>query len=165
MGDGYYVSMTINRKRYHGVLVSQDALKEASDIFFQHEAMSLNINKRMENLQKKNSSDDQKPLQGHHNISGDILYPYHDGNADEKRPVQKFKYCSATKTTLGYRVIVATYANIIEASNGDDDLFEKIKEACDEGGNWVGKYYYQYEVSSMMTLNHIHIKSNWDIGQ
>jgi hypothetical protein len=144
VGDGYYVSTTINRKRYYGVLISQEALRQASDIFFQDEALSLEINKRMAFLQQKQiSPEHEDDTKGKNNF----CIKLDNKKIDETHQVQKFKYCDETTSTSGYRVILATYANILEASNGDDELFEKIKVACDEGGNWVGKYYYQYEVS------------------
>lgn len=145
IGDGYYVSTTINRKRYYGVLIPQEALKQASDIFFQDEALSLEINKRMAFLQQKQTSikNEQDSRKGKKHDCGNQVS---NQNFDETQQVQKFKYCHETKNTSGYRVILATFANILEASNGDHTLFEKIKVACDEGGNWVGEHYYQYEV-------------------
>jgi len=148
VGDGYYVSTTINRKRYYGVLISQDALKQASDIFFQDEALSLEINKRMAFLQQRHMSpidndDDDDDVKGKNSNS---CQKVSHKEFNETYQVQKFKYYKETKNTSGYRVILATYANVLEASHGDDELFDKIKSACDEGGNWVGRYYYQYEV-------------------
>lgn len=140
------MSTTINRKRYYGVLIPQEALKQASDIFFQDEALSLEINKRMAFLQQKQTSikNEQDSRKGKKHDCGNQVS---NQNFDETQQVQKFKYCHETKNTSGYRVILATFANILEASNGDHTLFEKIKVACDEGGNWVGEHYYQYEVS------------------
>ena len=61
-GDGVYVSATSHNKRYYGVLVDQAALKEASSLWFQHEASSLELNRRMKHLEDTaNANADQKP--------------------------------------------------------------------------------------------------------
>ena len=78
---------------------------------------------------------------------------------DNEKQVQKFKYVYPTKKTLGYRVILATYANVLEAAGEDEDLLKRMKAACDEGGNWVGKLYYQYEV-----ITRTHTWSRWRIS-
>ena len=54
VGEGVYVSATTsNKKRYYGVLVDQPALKEASTMWFQDQADSLELNRRMRVLMKK----------------------------------------------------------------------------------------------------------------
>ena len=50
MGDGVYVSATASGKRLYGVLVEQAALKEASMLYFQDQAESLELNRRMKVL-------------------------------------------------------------------------------------------------------------------
>ena len=136
VGNGHYVSTELNNKRYYGVLISQDSLKQANDLHFQDEGFSLELNRRMEALRARHGANDSE-----------------DKSKEDKRrkfdngvQVQKFQYVDATKKTLGYRVILATYANVLEASGDNDEMLKIIKCACDEGGNWVGTYYYQYEV-------------------
>jgi hypothetical protein len=60
------------------------------------------------------------------------------------RPIQKFIYETAGKL----RRLVATFGNIAAAADGTDDgaLPASIREACQSGGAFVGRYYYQYEV-------------------
>lgn len=67
--------------------------------------------------------------------------------------VQKFKYVSASQPdqqkaakTSDYRVLVATFCDVNEASACDRAQAEKILAACEAGGNFVESYYYQYEV-------------------
>jgi len=136
VGNGHYISTELNNKRYYGVLISQDSLKNANDLHFQDEGFSLDLNRRMEALRTRHGAKDSE-----------------DKSKEDKRrefgngkQVQKFQYVDATKKTLGYRVILATFANVLEASGDNADMLKSIKCACDEGGNWVDKYYYQYEV-------------------
>ncbi len=121
VGDGCYINTTINNKRYYGVLISQESLKEASELHFQDEAASLALNTRMVNLRKNHSS---------FNLS---TQDENDEKYDrEEVQVQKFKYVEANAKTLGYRVILATYANVREAARDKNDLFQQIKSACDK---------------------------------
>eukprot|EP00978_Attheya_sp_CCMP212_P012793 scaffold31977_cov51-Attheya_sp.AAC.2 len=46
-GDGCYISATVDRRRYYGVLIDQNALKAASLLSFQEDVDSLNLNRRM----------------------------------------------------------------------------------------------------------------------
>lgn len=124
VGDGCYITTTINNKRYYGVLISQDSLREASDLHFKDEAASLALNSRMVNLPKKEALQNQAIPGGE---ESDRQYKY-----SEEKQVQKFKYVDANATTLGYRVILATYANVLEAARDDDSLFQRIKSACDK---------------------------------
>ena len=72
-----------------------------------------------------------------------------------QRQVQKFRFV-APKTTntndIGYRVLLATYADIEAASEENEAKAKQIEKACSEGGGFVGKHYYQYEVSNFVLL-------------
>lgn len=115
------------------MLISQDSLQQASDLHFQDEESSLNLNERMVSLRTKQA--------------GITVPPQAETSTEEKeKQVQKFKYVDATSKTLGYRVILATYANVREAGGGDPAYLAQIKNACEAGGDWVGNYYFQYEV-------------------
>ena len=51
-----------------------------------------------------------------------------------------------------YRVLLATYADIDAASEDDVEKGKKIEAACKAGGDFVGGYYYQYEVRKFALL-------------
>lgn len=60
-GEGCYVSATTsNNKRFYGVLVDQSALKEASNLWFQDQADSLELNRRMKLLIEQKEKEDSK---------------------------------------------------------------------------------------------------------
>ena len=247
MGDGVYVSATTaGNKRYYGLLIDQPALKEATSLWLQDQADSLELNKRIRVLQQNqavtvssegNGIEDRSadrvngsksipatdeethskgiepqngqtilgefsetlsgaPLQTalstsgaseggslqHHTTHGDAsrMRPFDQPNEypaakevrvedqeakrgtaipkqntteifwNNDRPVQKFKYVNVKQTDdPGYRVLVATFVNVEEASSGDLQLAKDIQRACEEGGNYLpgdSRYYYQYEV-------------------
>lgn len=173
LGECCYVSTTINSRRYYGVLIDQESLKEASNLHFEDEASSLQLNQRMVALQKESKAKvlsqphGQCQTQGHplcqigaSNQEKEIM---HNINSDEDekitfnldRQVQKFRYVDEkSKTAIGgYREIIATYADVLAASEDDRKRACLIQEACESGGNWVGKYYYQYEVRLYKVLN------------
>jgi len=64
--------------------------------------------------------------------------------------VQKFRYVGPTQNKaqplLGYRVLLATYADVSAAAEDDSEKMNLIGKACQSGGGFVGEYYYQYEV-------------------
>lgn len=263
VGDGVYVSATTAaNRRYYGVLVDQSSLKEASSMWLQDQAGSLELNRRIKVLKQQQDAKDpssssageepstskstgkhipeetnlQEPsktpevpanpigvtvttsiaatlstndesasrIQGEAStLNGTVTAikrpldstSDHDqtnkrfrtndrtdqdtvadlpqteirrggdkekGNAklmsSNDRPVQKFKYIMGqTKYSQrgektedpGYRVLVATFANVEEASCGNITLAEAIEKACEEGGNYLpgdSEYYFQYEV-------------------
>ena len=119
MESTYYVSAEINHKKYYGVLIPQDVLVNASDLHFESEGNSLAINRRMGALRAPEVSKDEGE-EHRDNVSKRPSY-------DASRQVQKFKYVEPTKNTTGYRLILATYANLWEASGEDMDVFMKIK--------------------------------------
>jgi hypothetical protein len=73
---------------------------------------------------------------------------------DSTRTVQKFRYMSPTinsnegkgTSMAGYRQLIATYVDVTAAAEDDPDRQQLIENACRSGGNFVGEYYYQYEV-------------------
>ena len=156
-GEGCYISTTIHNKRYYGVLISQDSLKEASELHFMEEAKSLNLNRRMVDLRDVHGSVHDN---GNGNGDGSVHDNGNDNNGgvggtmantvgesqkqkqkQKQRQVQKFKYVDATKKTTGYRVILATYANLEEAASGygygngngnGNRMLDEIKSACEK---------------------------------
>lgn len=202
-GDGCYVSATIHNRRYYGLLVDQEALKNASLLWFQEEAASLDLNRRMKMLQGQASVEGASRPSGTQVTNGSKdsssmdegkKRPAVTSDADggtkrikleseaggepvpmavssaaaatqdqaggfdsqtavastHKHQVQKFRYvehnAKATSKDLGYRVLLATFADIGAASEDDAAKGKLIEDACQAGGGFVGKYYYQYEV-------------------
>jgi hypothetical protein len=71
----------------------------------------------------------------------------HDDMQDA-RQVQKFLFLPPdNKTDPGYRTLLATYANVNAAAEDNPAKVKLISKACNDGGNFVGKYYYQFMVS------------------
>jgi hypothetical protein len=166
-GEGCYISATVNNRRYYGVLIDQAALTAASLLHFQDEAGGLDLNRRMRALNEQ-VEEQGIPLPngtaaGDKRLASDGL-----GNENRKRQkseptsvasnsalspetkhsqqVQKFRYIEGTTSSQGYRLLVATYADVDAASEEDPDKAKEIEAACVAGGNFVGRYYYQYEV-------------------
>ena len=157
-GEGCYISTTIHNKRYYGVLISQDSLKEASELHFMEEAKSLNLNRRMVDLRdvygnvhdndngdgNDNDNDNNGGVGG--TMGNTLVEKQGQGQGQKQRQVQKFKYVDATKNTTGYRVILATYANLEEAASGygygngngngnganGNRMLDEIKSACEK---------------------------------
>ena len=69
-------------------------------------------------------------------------------NLSLDQAVQKFKYVEGKTSFDGYRVLLATYSDVLAASEDDQEKALKIDLACKSGGDWIGNYYYQYQVSS-----------------
>jgi hypothetical protein len=152
-GDGYYISATVqNNRRYYGVLVDQAALKAASLLHFHDESRSLDLNRRMKALKEHQlgaepTADREEPPpkkvkldSGNGSVPGDTA----------GRLVQKFRYIDTTATDpngMGYRLLMATFTDVAAAAEDDVLKAEKIHEACQAGGGFVDKYYYQYQVS------------------
>jgi hypothetical protein len=210
-GDGCYVTTTVHNRRYYGLLVDQDALKNASLLWFEEEAAGLDLNRRMqllrdeqvsrqvsrsdieshangdnggekkrsilegssENLAKENKRMKLEPGEEASttiapvpdavpsNIPASASNPSH-GVAEEVgklltpghlRQVQKFRYVPPTSkknaADIGYRILLATYADIEAASEDDQEAARRIDKACQGGGGYVGKYYYQFEVRKL----------------
>ena len=62
--------------------------------------------------------------------------------------VQQFRFVPATGTSSSaYRILMATYMDAITAAAQHPDRdAASIEAACRTGGNFVGEFYYQYEV-------------------
>jgi hypothetical protein len=200
-GDGCYVSALVQNRRYYGLLVDQEALKNASLLWFQEEAASLDLNRRMKMLRSEASCDGLgrtsgiPPTNGSKdgNDEGKKRAPTYDQEGDakrikldsaaeplpmavpsaasavpdqagssvspqtpvasaHKRQVQKFRYVEPKEMEnskdQGYRVLLATFADIAAASEDDPEKGKLIEDACQAGGGFVGNYYYQYEVGT-----------------
>lgn len=171
IGDGCYVSTTVNNRRYYGVLIDQESLKSASILHFKDEAHGMDINRRMKALKqaqladnlatrgedssvaytdRKRSADEpmsSKPTKKVKYENDSSNPPTPDG-MELHRQVQKFRFVENQdgNSNLGYRILLATYANTDAAAEDDDEKARQIDEACRLGGNFVGEYYYQYEV-------------------
>mmetsp|Transcript_21943 Transcript_21943/g.54208 ORF Transcript_21943/g.54208 Transcript_21943/m.54208 type:complete len:1146 (+) Transcript_21943:76-3513(+) len=152
-GEGCYVSATTsNNKRYYGVMVDQATLKEASSLWFQDQADSLELNRRMKLILDKEKDEAKQTEEG----DDDSSQPNKRQKVEEKaelppsttdQSVQKFKYVKSTSSSLSdYRQLLATFLNVNEASQGDPAKSERIRNACEVGGGFVGSDYYQYEV-------------------
>jgi hypothetical protein len=67
------------------------------------------------------------------------------------RQVKKFRYVAPVtnggQSLPGYRILLATYADVAAAAEDDPEKSRLIESACQSGGNYVGEYFYQYEVS------------------
>lgn len=214
VGEGCYVSSTINNRRYYGVLIDQSTLLKASELYFMEEAASLDINRRMMFLHDKHNKqiESEKKLPHSSQTTND---QFHDvansvknnpldlleaptkkqkmmseiptssmiidaprspdmktqpnllniakpgknastGESAERMPkfpkdkqVQKFEYIRPAvrdKNSPGYRKLLATYANVAAASEECPKKANQIYSACESGGDFVGDYYFQYQV-------------------
>jgi len=198
-GDGCYVSATVQNRRYYGLLVDQEALKHASLLWFQEEAGSLDLNRRMKMLHNEALSSAEETFNGDKKrpatssadetttaeaatkrikvenggsktahtpdavssnaaaaaattpgtaASGDELKRL--ATLGQQRQVQKFRYAAPVNKKgnkdIGYRYLLATFADVASAAEDDVEKAKQIEEACQAGGGYVGKYYYQYEV-------------------
>jgi hypothetical protein len=167
-GEGCYISATVNNRRYYGVLIDQAALTAASLLHFQDEAGGLDLNRRMRALNEQveergvpppngilaagdkrvaseGLDDDNRKRQKSEPTSvasNSVLF----SEAKHSQQVQKFRYIEGTTSSQGYRLLVATYADVDAASEEDPDKAKEIETACVAGGNFVSRYYYQYEV-------------------
>ena len=190
----------MHNRRYYGLLVDQEALKNASLLWFQEEAGSLDLNRRMKMLH--NEAPTEEPASA--GTDGDKKRPATPGDSSgveaatkriklehgsaaatpdavaslgatggtttgdgseakpparlgHQRQVQKFRYAEpADKKSdkdLGYRFLLATFADVAAASEDDSEKARQIEEACQAGGGYVGSYYYQYEVRKAPTSN------------
>lgn len=171
VGEGCYVTATVNNKRYYGLLVEKDALKAASLMHYQDEAAGLDLNRRMKVL--SDQQEDRKPPaiesvdSGQTNpspqpdpvSSNSASLPTNTdaatADAQASRQVQKFRYVDQPsdggQLVPGYRLLLATYANVEAAAEDNVQLISSIRLACQAGGNFVGDYYYRYEVRPTFT--------------
>jgi len=73
-------------------------------------------------------------------------FKYVNGRGEQKRKGEVSMTTTRTSEDSGYRILLATYVDVNAASEDDIERQSKILSACDSGGDWVGNYYYQYEV-------------------
>jgi hypothetical protein len=206
-GDGCYVTTTVHNRRYYGLLVDQDALKNASLLWFEEEAAGLDLNRRMKMLREVQASRSDIESQTNGDNGGEKKRPVDGGSSENlaketkriklepgeeastsiapvpdavpsnipavasnpsqgvaaevgklltpghQRQVQKFRYVPPTSkknADIGYRILLATYADIEAASEDDQEAARLIDKACQAGGGYVGKYYYQFEVRKLL---------------
>ena len=175
IGDGCYISATVSSRRYYGVLIDQGALKAASELHFRSEAESLDLNWRMmalqrqqkkktENYEDRDGDGDPSAVGKAAGVDPDKKRPRIAFSSSSRaaapssalplddRPIQKFRYVDpresgdASGSSPGYRLLIATYADVAAASEDFPERAPPIRSACQSGGNFVGDYYYQYEV-------------------
>jgi hypothetical protein len=131
--------------------VDQAALKAASLLHFQDEASSLDFNRKMGALQQLRpestlvEKETGNPLKKRRRLS--------DGETNglaQTHAVQKFRYVQASHDrghpATGYRELLATYVDVAAAAEDDLEKSSKVADACNRGGDFVGNYFYQYEV-------------------
>lgn len=163
-GDGCYVSATVNNRRYYGVLIDQEALKAASLLHFQGAASGLELNRRMKSLLEQNGGFDRKrpaedlqdegrkrqrtvtPLAAPSSVLSASVPSAFPNNNRVSRQIQKFRFHGSEKGAPGFRELLATYSCLSAAAEDDAEREPQIEAACQNGGNFVGNYYYQFEV-------------------
>ena len=160
-GEACYVAATINNRRYYGALVDQDALKSASLLHFQDAAYGLELNQRMRIMKQRQQNKDTSRIQEPEKTGPTPMIAQSSGppsRGSEKtspamQQVQKFQFMEGSNgTSSEYRILLATYLNAEAAAEDDEERMKLIEAACQSGGDFVGKYYYQYEVSSNPAL-------------
>jgi len=163
-GEGCYISASYKSKRFYGLLIEESALKDGTFNYFQDQSDSVSVNERMRLLMNHNKLEEGKPrddqkINADGNHKNQLLEETNGGNKknhngshdvqlSKDRTIQKFKYIPADKGKGidGYRILLATYANALAASEDDYEKARQILDACECGGNFVGNhYYYQYE--------------------
>jgi len=170
-GEGCYVSCTMHGRRYYGILIEQSVLKKATDVYFKSEASSLDLNRRMMSLKNKKSGEpptkrvkkevnsDGKDVGSvtDHNLSSSSLTKVISGTKNCKsgrvlvtRRVEKYRHVDpiddADELGGGYRILSGCFLDLDAASEGNIEKGNLILEACESGGNFVGDYFYQYEL-------------------
>jgi hypothetical protein len=172
IGEGGYITAEINSRLYYGVLIDQDSLCAASVLHLQDEASGLDLNKRMEALlgQKKQAAAAAPPINTTM-VERPSKRPKRDQTTaaaaaattgtstvtTDLRGVQKFRFVPGSSAwttdtknpknqTMGYRMLVATYSDVEAAAEGSDQSMAAIQTACEQGGDFVGAFYYQYQV-------------------
>jgi hypothetical protein len=147
VGEGCYISATVQNRRFHGVLIDQAALQQASLLHFQEEASGMDLERRMRALMKNRDNGHTVKLRKRLRTDGTSVT---SNDITAGRQVQKFRYEIGLADSQGYRVLLATFVDVDAASDHDHDWKMKIEAACRAGGEFVGDYYYQYEVRSFL---------------
>jgi len=147
-GDGCYVSTTVNNKRYYGVLVEQGALKAASMLHFEAEAMERELDAKVDALQISVKTENGEPdLVSSEPSSKKIKVDAIHGSPPIAVPVQKYRIRAGNgHGAIVARTLVATYIDVETAAEDDEEKRELIEACCKGGGGFAGSYYYQFEV-------------------
>jgi hypothetical protein len=170
IGEGGYITAEINSRLYYGVLIDQDSLRAASILHLRDEASGLDLNKRMEAKlgQKKQAAAAAPPITTTmterpskrpkmDRTTAAAAVATMSTVTTDLRGVQKFRYVPASSSltantknrkdeALGYRMLLATYSDVEAAAEGSDQSMAAIQTACEQGGDFVGAFYYQYQV-------------------
>lgn len=164
-GDGCYVSATINNRRFYGVLIDQASIEAGSLLYFKDEAAGMDLNRRMEHFLERReevaAAKGDSPAQIHDmsvdppskrmktEISPSAMQSSvpTSSSVGSGRTVQMFRYQKPSgPTSSGYRTLLATFLDSEVGAGGDSERMRRIETACQRGGDYVGEYYYQYEV-------------------
>ena len=153
MGEGCYASIQIGAYKYYGILIEHSALSAATELYFDNEATSLELNTRMANLKGQKAMEENSSKRAR--IDSAAMQPSVEaGNEDlmkddNTKQIQKFQYLTSSEGEdgPGYRDLIATYANANAACENNYLRKKIIEEACENGGNFVGNFYYQYEIN------------------
>lgn len=178
VGEGGYISTTLHNRRYYGVLIDQAALKAASMLYFQEAAAAQELHRKMLVLAKQ--EDHKRPsdtdwsdrakrprLDNVPDTTGSTSIPnrqlsLHSKIASASSPsspsqvVQKYRWVAANDSAGEHRVLLASYMDVAAAAEDDPELHHAIDMACRSGGNFVGPYYYQYEVRKRLVHCCVH---------
>jgi len=175
VGQGCYISCTTsNNKRFYGVMVEQSALQAASDLFMSDQVSGLDLNQRMETLMsqrlKVQGGESHQSYNGSHTKGGEsvpaVSQALISGSSNtlkssssrgtvvvESRKVEQYQYVPKNDKFPGCRNLLATYANVSAAAQFDTEKELRVKEACDNGGNYVDEFYFQYQVPYTTLVN------------
>jgi hypothetical protein len=75
------------------------------------------------------------------------ISPKQENRTAVAHPIQKFRYIADDGPHQGYRELLATFAHVAAAVEDDPVKLKRVQAACDSGGDFVGDYYFQYEVN------------------
>ena len=182
VGQGCYISCTTsNNKRFYGVMVEQSALQAASDLFMSDQVSGLDLNQRMETLMsqrfKAQGGESHQPYNGNHTLGSEsapaVSQALISGSSNtlkssssrgtvavESRKVEQYQYVPKNDKFPGYRNLLATYVNVSAAAQFDTEKELRVKEACDNGGDYVDEFYFQYQVPYTTLVNSSVTKNN-----
>lgn len=137
-GDGVYVSATTSsNKRYYGVLVDQPALKEATALWLQDQADSLELNRRIKVLKQQQEENTKKPSVDDSQSPEPVGTTIEEGVNSTKKMGGDGEIESTTQEESKTKVssVVATYASE-ENSNGSTnaDIKSIIPHVNKNGG-------------------------------
>lgn len=139
-GEGVYISATTsNNKRYYGILVDQPALKEASTMWFQDQADSLELNKRMKVLMGKKEENRSKDEENRR-LADETKQPAeqeattNEPASESRAPAVAFANTSESATPPPASATVNNAAGGVSAS-GESQLTKRPLEASEDNEN------------------------------